>query len=324
MSMSPKLAITVAPSTPSASPFILHPQATYALDELEFIFDHLMHTGEALGQRLTGPTNAGKTAVVKELLRRHPSTRTAAGVKRPVLYVHLVERARLDEVYIDVLKALGDPAPLAGTEKDRKQRVRTMLVAAEVKMMIFDEPHHLTEARSDGARVGLTQFGKAMIDSGVCVVFAGVKSVDDLVAQSDELARRFRGKLSLGPYTLSNSNDIKFLRDFCNAVGQQLRDVEPVAFGSDNIWFSRLLAASAGLVGAIVQLVSQGQSRARRAGDKTLTLKHMSDAWTYFAKSEENNLQHLKSKGSSRLTDVFRADDTTVAAIVGELAKGKP
>jgi hypothetical protein len=188
-------------------------------------------------------------------------------------------------------------------------------------MVIFDEPHHLTEARSDGARVGLTQLGKTMIDMGVCVVFAGVKSVDDLVAQSDELARRFRGKLSLGPYALTNTNDIKILRDFCNAVGEQLRDVEPIALGSDNVWFSRLIAASAGLVGAIVQLVQQGESRARRAGDKKLTLKHMSAAWTYFARSGEQNLQHLKSKGSSRLTDVFKADDTTVAAIVGELAR---
>lgn len=322
--MTRPLPLTEATATPTASAFILHPQATYVLDELEFIFDHLTHTGEALGFRLTGPTNAGKTAVMKELQWRHPSTRTAAGVKHPVLYVHLVERARLDDVYIGVLKALGDLAPLAGTEKERKYRIRTLLPAAEVKIVIFDEPHHLTEARSDGARVGLTQLGKTMIDMGVCVVFAGVKSVDDLVAQSDELARRFRGKLSLGPYTLSNSNDIKVLRDFCNAVGQQLRDVEPKAFGSDNLWFSRLIAASAGLVGAIVQLVHQGESRARRAGDKTLTLKHMSDAWTYFAKSGEQNLQHLKSKGSSRLTDVFKADDTTVAAIVGELAKRKP
>ncbi len=319
--MNPTLALTVAHNTSAGLPFIVHLQAAYVLDELEFILDHLMHTGEALGFRLTGPTNAGKTAVMKELLRRHPSTRTAAGVKHPVLYVHLVERARLDDVYIGVLKALGDLAPLAGTEKERKYRIRTLLPAAEVKMVIFDEPHHLTEARSDGARVGLTQLGKTMIDMGVCVVFAGVKSVDDLVAQSDELARRFRGKLSLGPYALTNTNDIKILRDFCNAVGEQLRDVEPIALGSDNVWFSRLIAASAGLVGAIVQLVQQGESRARRAGDKKLTLKHMSAAWTYFARSGEQNLQHLKSKGSSRLTDVFKADDTTVAAIVGELAR---
>jgi hypothetical protein len=239
------------------------------------------------------------------------------------LYVHLVERARLDDVYIGVLKALGDPAPVAGTEKDRKYRVRTMLLAAGVKMVIFDEPHHLTEARSDGARVGLIQLGKTMIDMGICVVFAGVKSVDDLVAQSDELARRFRGKLSLGPYSLSNANNIKILRDFCNAVGQNLQHVEPLLLGSDNSWFSRLLAVSGGLVGAIAQLVRQGESRARRAGDKQLTLKHLSDAWSYFSRSGEHNLQHLSVSGSKRLLDVFKADDNTVEAIVGELAARK-
>lgn len=305
-------------------PFIPHPQATYVLNEFEFILDHQMHTGEALGYRLTGPTNAGKTAVTKELLRRHPSFRDLTGVKHPVLYVHLVERARLDDVYIGVLKALGDPAPLVGTEKERKYRVRTLLAAAGVKIVIFDEPHHLTEARSDGARVGLTQLGKTMIDMGICVVFAGVKSVDDLVAQSDELARRFRGRLSLGPYLVSNVKDVLTLRRFCDAVGKQLHSVETVELGSNNYWFSRLLAASNGLIGVIPQLVHQAESRARLAGDKTLTLKHLSQAWTYFARSGELNLKHLTTKKGIRLFDVFTADEETVDAIVGEMAPRRP
>lgn len=303
----------------SAVAFIPHPQATYVLDELEFILDHQMHTSEALGYRLTGPTNAGKTAVMKELLRRHPNYRVATGVRHPVLYVHLVERARLDDVYIGVLKALGDPALIVGTEKERKYRVRTMLLAAEVKMVIFDEPHHLTEARSDGARVGLTQFGKTMIDMGVCVVFAGVKSVDDLVAESDELARRFRGKLSLGPYLVSNEQDVQTLRRFCDAVGERLQYVDAEQLGSDDFWFPRLFVASNGLIGVIAQVVRQAESRARRAGDTKLTLKHMSEAWTYFARSGENNLQHLKRKGGTRLLDVFAVDDATVHSIVGDM-----
>ena len=196
-----------------------------------------------------------------------------------------------------------------------------MLQATEVRMLIFDEPHHLTEARSDGARIGLTQLGKSLIDAGLCVVFAGVKSVDDLVAASDELARRFRGKLSLGPYQANSIQDVQNLRRFCDAVGQRLQDVEPVRLGSDNVWFSRLLAASNGLIGVVAQVVGQAESRARHAGDKRLTLKHMSQAWSNFARSGEDNLQHLKSKNASRLLDVFAASDDTVEAIVGDMGR---
>lgn len=303
----------------SADEYIAHPQATHVLDEMEFILDHLTQTNEALGYRLTGPTNAGKSTVMKELCRRYPRIKTPNGYQHPVVYVHLVERAKLIDVYIGVLRALGDPAHRIGTEKELRYRARDLLLGAGVKLLIFDEPHHLTEARTDGARLGLTQLSKSLIDEGMCVVFAGVKSVDDLVAESDELARRFRGKLSLGPYRASNSGDIEILRNFCNVLGERLTAVKPIAFGSDNYWFGRLLAATNGLVGVMSQIVRQAESRARSAGDKEMTLKHMSLAWANFSRSGEERLQHLHIRGGTRLIDVFSANDETVLEILGNL-----
>ena len=304
------------------SSFIPHPQAIHVLDELEFMLDHLRHTGEALGYRLTGPTNAGKSTVMKELWRRHPPVKTARGSKHTVLYVHLVERAKLVDVYVGILRALGDPAHRIGTEKDLRYRARDMLRSTGVMLLIFDEPHHLTQARSDGARLGLTQLGKSLIDDGLSVVFAGVKSVDDLVAESDELARRFRGRLSLGPYSASNIADVKTMRVFCDALGNRLQHVKPLQLGTDNFWFSRLLAASNGLVGVISQIVSQAESRARGSGDSELTLRHLSLAWRNFSGSGEERLQHLRTPSDGRLLDIFSVDDDTVLAMVGRLAKG--
>lgn len=313
------MSINVREVKQTAYDYIAHPQATYVLDEMEFMLDHLYQTNEALGYRLTGPTNAGKSTVMKELCRRYPSTKTPNGYQHPVLYVHLVERAKLVDVYIGVLRALGDPAHRIGTEKELRYRTRDLLIAAGVKLLIFDEPHHLTEARSDGARLGLTQLGKSLIDDGLCVVFSGVKSVDDLVAESDELARRFRGKLFLGPYRASNEGDVAILRKFCNDLGKKLVFVKPISLGSDNYWFGRLLAVSNGLVGVISQIVRQAESRARRGGEAELTMKHMSMAWANFARSGEERLQHLKVAGGTRLVDVFAADDATMIDIVGQL-----
>ncbi|MFC7286485.1 TniB family NTP-binding protein [Herminiimonas glaciei] len=256
---------------------------------------------------------------MKELCRRYPKFGTPNGFQHPVLYVHLVERAKLIDVYIGVLRALGDPAHRIGTEKELRYRTRDLLAAAGVKLLIFDEPHHLTEARSDGARLGLTQLGKSLIDDGLCVVFSGVKSVDDLVAESDELARRFRGKLILGPYRASNKTDIEILRTFCNVLGGRLKFVDPIALGTENVWFGRLLAASNGLVGVISQIVRQAESRARQAGDSQLKMKHFSMAWKNFSRSGEERLQHLKSVEGTRLIDVFAADDKTMMDIVGRL-----
>lgn len=299
--------------------YIPHPQAEFVLNELEFVMQHQRDTGEALGIRVTGPTNAGKTTVMKELCRRYPPIFEPTLTRHPVLYVHLPERAKLIDVYISVLRAMDDPASAIGTQRDLRYRSIDMLAKTKVELIIFDEPHHLTDARSEGARLGLTQLAKTLIDQGLSVVFAGVKSVDDLVMESDELARRFRVKYTLGAYKISNQQDLLALKRYCDALGGQLQYVEPVKFGKDDVWFSRLLAISQGLVGTITQLVNQAESRAKHKGDRSLTMRHFFEAWSNFASSDEEGLQHLGKKSRTRLINVFEVDDDEVLNMLGKL-----
>lgn len=304
-----------------SSAYILHPQGLHVLDQLEFALAHLQRTGKAMGFRVTGPTNSGKTAAMLELCRRYPPVEGPNGRQYPVLYVHLPERARLADVYIATLEALGDPAAHLGTERVNRFRVRKLLAAAAPRIVVFDEPHHVTAGRSEGARVALVQFSKSIGDDlKVCIVYTGVKAVDDLVQESDELARRFRTKLTLGPYDLGSVKDLKTLRTFCDAVGQALTAVKPISLGTQNWWFMRLAVASKGLVGTIVQLTLLAESYANSAGEAELTRRHFSKAWEFFTTSEEQSLLHLKSKVTGKLANVFELDDDAVQALFGEVA----
>jgi hypothetical protein len=306
-----------------SKPYIPHRNAELILNELEFIFEHHLDTGVALGERLAGPTNAGKTTVMAEFLRRHPPTMTESGWQHPVLYAHLPEKAKLTDVYSAVLKALGDPAYAVGKDRPLRERARQLLRKARVQLVFFDEPHHLTESRSDGARLGATQLGKVLVDLGHSVVFGGVHSVDDLVSASDELARRFRGRLWLGGYRLSAPENLEVLRKFADAVGSRLRHVPPVQLGSDNKWFAPLLAVCAGMPGMIAQLTLQAETRARLAGDKTLRLSHFAAAWQRFTASREKQLVHLRTSSENSLIDVFSMKEADIEAIVGEIATAK-
>jgi molybdenum cofactor biosynthesis enzyme MoaA len=137
--------------------------------------------------------------------------------------------------------------------------------------------------------------------------------------ESDELARRFRVKYTLGAYKISNQQDLLALKRFCDALGGQLQYVEPVQFGKDDAWFSRLLAISQGLVGTITQLVNQAESRAKHKGARSLIMKHFSEAWSNFASSNEEGLQHLGKKSRTRLINVFEVDDDEVLNMLGKL-----
>ena len=300
-------------------PYIAHPEAEEVLNELEFIFEHHADWGEALGDRMAGATNTGKTTVMVEFIRRHPPVKTPEGWRHPVLYARLSEKSTLKSVYAKILEALGDPQYGQGTESHLRERATNLLKSAHVKLVFIDEPHHLTETGSDKARVSTSHLAKVMVDKGICVIFGGVHSVDDLVVSADEMARRFRGRLTLQPYRVSVPEHVSILRAFADTVGARLRHVAPVRLGSENRWFSRLLAISAGVPGTMCQLTRQAETRARLAGDRVLTLQHFSAAWKRFAASRELGLRHLERAGTKTLVDVFKLDDEEVAAIVGRL-----
>ena len=254
-----------------------------------------------------------------EMVRRHPPVKHEDGWHHPIVYLHLPERATLDDVYVELLTALGDLAPTLGNLKDKRARARTLVTEKEVVFVFIDEPHHLTESRSDGARLGTSQLGKVLVDLGLTVVFGGVHSVDELVSASSELARRFPGRLFLKPYDVTSKDDLSILSRFADDLGAQLTRVKPIPFGSDDEWFVRLAVLSNGFPGAMAKVVLQAESRAHQAGADELTLKHFSQAWARFEHSQDLNMKHLRKGKDGRLVNVFELDFDSVASLLGSM-----
>lgn len=298
-------------------PYIPHVQGDAVLERLEFLLQAQECGARVVGIRLTGPTNTGKTSSVLELLRRYPPTRTPAGLACPILLVRLQERATLVSVYRAILKALGSPAWNQGLDKNVRGMALELMRQCHVRMVIIDEPHHLTAARSEGARIGLAQMGKVLIDDGMLVVFCGVHSIDDLMG-SEELARRYPVHLSTSPYNLSKNNDIKALRHFFDRVGQQWPNLKPVPLGSDDAWFVPLAATCAGCIGTAMPVLQLAAVYARSVAAETLKLEHVALMWDrYMLNSRESHLRHLETP-SGRLKNAFRSHDEALM-ILGQL-----
>lgn len=301
--------------------FFPHQQAVNVLDELEFLLTAQSQTGQGYGVRLVGQTDCGKTSICLEMVRRHPPAWSDDRWLHPVLYVHLPERANLKKIYQNILKALGDPAYSEGSVDQLQVRAKEMLAACGVRMLIIDEPHHLTESRSEGARVALVQLGKVLIDIGMCIVVAGVQSIDDLTRESSELARRYPTRFEVAPYDLTSAAQLRMLRGFCDALGSELEGLEPALLGSEDVWFAPLAATSAGAVGVIVKVIELGSVEARQRGAKALTLTHTASIWDrLLAQSDEVHLQHLRHSGG-KLSNLFR-DAELALEMFGQLVGG--
>lgn len=299
-------------------PYVRHAQGDVILDRLEFLLQAQAGGARVVGIRLTGPTNTGKTSTVLELVRRYPPTRGPDGLLCPILLVRLQERATLVSVYRAILRALGSPAWNLGLDKNARDTAVDLMRQCGVRMVIIDEPHHLTAARSEGARVGASQMGKVLIDGGMLVVFCGVHSIDDLLT-SEELARRYPVHLATSPYRMSKASDLKELRLFFDRVGQQWKDLEPVPLGSDDRWFVPLAATSAGSIGTAMPVLQLAAVHARSVGARKLELDHVALMWDqYMRNSRESHLRHLET-ASGRLQNVFRRHEDALE-VLGQLS----
>lgn len=294
--------------------YIPHAQGDAILERLEFLLQAQASGARVVGTRLTGPTNTGKSSVAIELLRRYPPVRAPGGLRCPVLLIRLQERATLVSVYRAILRALGDPAFNQGLDKLVRSRALDLMGQCGVRVLIVDEPHHLTAARSEGARVGLAQMGKVLIDERILIVFCGVHSIDDLLV-SEELARRYPVHLATSSYVLSKAAHLKQLRDFFDLVGRQWSDLEPVPLGSDDHWFVPLAATSAGAIGTPMPVLHLAAVHARSVGARRLELAHAALMWDqYMQNSRESHLRHLETP-TGRLKNLFRDPDAALSTL---------
>lgn len=301
-------------------PYHEHPQGASILDGVRFFSMAQEETGLGYGMRLVGETDCGKTTLCIEVVRRCPPYKLEGGWNYPVLFVSFRERSKLVDVYQGILEALGDPMAEVGTVGEKKARCMQLLREAGVKLLIFDEPHHLTASASDGSRVGLAELAKVLLLAGINVMFAGVRSIDVLTRQSPELARRFPSRFELMPYRLSSPEELTVLRNFCDAMGEHAGGLEATALGTDDTFFTPLAATSAGAIGVIASLTKLAAVEAKLRGARRLALEHFSAIWdAYISETDESHVQHLARKGKC-LRNLFK-DPAGTLEVFGQVAQ---
>lgn len=201
------------------------------------------------GMLITGASGTGKSTIAKQYESYCPSVEEEERSFIPVLRVELPGQPTAKEIAGALLRALGDPFDNLGTAEVRMKRVRSLLKACGVEMIIFDEMQHLTDNLDKRQRsIAADTLKNLMNVSGLPCVFIGTKACQDYFVENQQLGRRCSPKVTLAPFSIATS-------EAANQFGRALMTLDaqlPMGPGSvlvDPKYTAAIYHATHGLLG---------------------------------------------------------------------------
>jgi len=151
---------------------------------------------------LLGPTQAGKSKMLRTIAEAYPATRVDGRLQVPVLYISLPSGIAPKDLPLCVIEGMGH-------RLDRKRRsvaelftlMCELLARASVKVILIDEANHLVDT---GHRIPGRQVGDWFKDlnerTNVTTVLAGIPRLEAILKGNEQLRSRALRAFRLMPY----------------------------------------------------------------------------------------------------------------------------
>lgn len=211
---------------------------------------------------VTAETGMGKTKLIKEYLKKHPSfiERYDGGERTitPVLYVSVPDDTGSRAAPMEILNALGDPLYAKGTRGELNIRFGNQARDCGIELIIIDEFQNAIETGTDKVIYKVADWVKTIINrTNIPVVLLGMPWALDVVELNSQLESRFPIKHHIKMYGRENFKDwIKFLLK----LDKKLPFESKSGLGEKKLAY-RLLAASEGKIGYLMKRIIRPAAR---------------------------------------------------------------
>lgn len=190
--------------------------------------------------------NAGTWGLVKS---------TETGLVRPVIKVFIGPRIRLRGLLFDLLLALGVRANRVSNFGELMSLAIHHLTLQKVKLVIFDETHHIVEGHGPSTAYEAADLLKMLlIQSRVQIVCLGLPHTLEILNANPQLARRCRSRYEIKPFRCNVDEAEGDFMQFCAALEANLPFDAPSGLDKPDTAM-RLHIAGEGYIGRITNIV---------------------------------------------------------------------
>ncbi len=253
--------------------FVLHAAAAYAEDRLDNLFRHSREDSRYPGLMLVGPSNAGKSLLLKRFIRRHAS-KDADSSNISIVSMTAPDRPDEKSFFIQLIKGYGVPYKPNDTARALMSRGEMLLTNYNTRILIIDEFHAMVGGTPAEQRAILTLLKRLSGEFRLHIVAAGTKEAIRIMQPDKQFQNRFPPipvpRHSLGP-------------EFAGILkGFQKRIPLPESSGLELMPLAkRIHYETEGLIGEVRTLTQELAQSAIKAGSPRITEDHFSRIiWT--------------------------------------------
>lgn len=258
--------------------FIHHPRMRQAQRMMERCRTWSLGAQEPYCLLVIGPTGVGKTTLIKDYLKNNPRTDTDVATTIPVLDAIIPAPASMKGMAVELLTKLGDPMAQRGTLNQQTWRLRKLLQACGVQLIVLDEFNHFIDRDNERVLRTVADWLKVLIDTtGIPVVLVGTPNSRSVLDANEQLRRRFGTQERLEPFHWEGDGRDHFRR-FLKEVDERLPLPERSGLDGADMAF-RFFCASAGTIAPVMKIVRKATHLALDAGMARLELPLLARAY---------------------------------------------
>lgn len=213
------------------------------------------------GLLIVSPTGNGKTTMTFKFIDKYaPSIGN-------IVYVETPERTTLKEFYVEILNTLGYPAKSTRSTGDLRRKILTGLRNQNVKMLFFDEIHHLLDSRRDHKKDILNGLKSLNNKAQIPIVLIGIETAKEILDLDKQVADRYPA-LEIPLWEIDSDEYYNLLATFEALLPLK----KPSNLHSTKI-ANRIHILSKGRIGRIATIIRKCGIRAIRNGDERITYR---------------------------------------------------
>jgi len=258
----------------STPPLILYPQMEHCWNHLETMHMEHTQTGNGSNCQILGVSGVGKSTLLTNFEKAHPTRSGDAGVVKPVVRFQIPSAPSPRSVMGAIVEAFGGAD--VGTASALMKRAVRYIEHFDVGVLLADEVHHLIDRGRMKTHAHLGDCWKEFNDQiSSCIVLAGAPRLVQLFETNNQLRNRAGENLVLRPFSYDNFEEP--LGKFILCATREGPLCKHHAFLTSSDVLTRIQFATDGVQANIVRFT---QELTKVVGDsKDLDLHCMDKAW---------------------------------------------
>lgn len=259
--------------------YVSYPRLKAVVGKIRYCHESSKISAEPLNLLIQGETGAGKTTCTNYYEQQFPRYETKDGMVVPVLSTSIPAPATIKSLVTKLLLKLGDPMAEKGSVLNQTLRIKRLIKACGVELIMLDEFQHFIDRDSEKILQTVSDWLKDLLnESKVPIVLIGMPNSVLILEANKQLERRFSVRASLEPFDRKTSAQGDEFRKFLHAVDMKLPLSKPSNLADEEM-ARRFFDASAGMVASIMQIVRRSAALAIERSMKTLDLDVLAEAY---------------------------------------------